>query len=122
MLFPTLSYCKCPHSHFNTSLQNDNDCPPYIGGALKDDFRQKRLTLDDLASTTISLITVSYRTPQSLANGVASWNASGLLELVDQKVRHIAISAIDGMHEGPYHAESPAYPVIGQRSFVAGRL
>lgn len=64
----------------------DNDCPPYIGGALKEEKRSKVLTLEDLAHVTISLVTVSYRTPRSLANGVASWNASGLLELVDQKL------------------------------------
>lgn len=66
--------------------QGDGECPPYVGGVLSESARGRRLTLDDLASTTLSLITVSYRTPRSLANGVASWNASGLLGLVDQKV------------------------------------
>ena len=78
-----------PH-HINRLVEVALICPQLIapaGGVLPEFFRRKKLTLDDLASTTISLITVSYRTPKSLANGVASWNASGLLGLVDQKAR-----------------------------------
>ena len=65
----------------------DDGCPPYIGLAHpSQDARQRILTLDDLSKYTISLITVSYNTPRSLANGVGSWNASGLLDLVDERI------------------------------------
>ena len=71
----------------NCAQQHDDQCPPYIGGLLTELDREKRPTLDSLAKYTISLITVSYRTPKSLTNAVGRWASSGLLDFVDEKVR-----------------------------------
>lgn len=67
--------------------QNEQGCPPYIGGILAEADRTRRATLESLGRYTISVITVSYRTPRSLSNAVGRWAASGLLDLVDEKAR-----------------------------------
>jgi hypothetical protein len=67
--------------------QRDDNCPPYIGGALKEDARPRRLTLEELGQWTVSLTTVSFNTPLSLTNAVGRWAQSGLLGMVDERVR-----------------------------------
>ena len=64
----------------------ENDCPPYVGGALQESDRFRNISLTDLENLKIALITVSYRTPKTLANSVKSWSESGLLDLVDEKI------------------------------------
>ena len=43
-------------------------------------------TLDDLAGITVGLVVVSYDAPQSLEGAMRSWEAGGLLDLVDDRV------------------------------------
>ena len=71
-------------------LQGESNCPPYVGGRVPESAREQRPTLASLASVTVSLITVSHKTPKSLANAVGKWAKSGLLEMVDEKVRRPA--------------------------------
>lgn len=44
------------------------------------------IDMDKVAKRRIALVTISYKTPQSLMNSVKSWRRAGLLDMVDDKI------------------------------------
>jgi len=61
-----------------------NDLAKKAGGAFSPTLDAP--TLDSLAGITVGLVVVSYDAPKSLEGAMASWEAGGLLDLVDDRI------------------------------------